>query len=94
MKRRIKSPDFKKWLCSLKLSCKRSEWSNTSELTLVVWVNPRSVHSKLDEDGNIVAKAHPLHHMKGEEIWARSFSGWGVEIAAELCRAPHSGAGQ
>lgn len=78
----------------LKLSCKRSEWSNTSELTLVVWVNPRSVHSKLDEDGNIVAKAHPLHHMKGEEIWACSFSGWGVKIAAELCRAPHSGAGQ
>lgn len=78
---------------SPKVSHERNVWFNTLELTLVVWVNPRSVHSKFDEDGNIVAKANPLHHVKREQIWARSFCGWRVEIAAELCRAPHSGAG-
>lgn len=77
------------------LSCARGNvWSNTSELTLVVWMNPGSVHSKLDEDGNIVTKAHPLHHMQREEIWARPFFGRGIETAAELCRAPLSGTDQ
>lgn len=67
---------------------------NTAELTFIVRMNPRSIHSKFDEDWNIVTKAHPLHHMEGEEIWACSLSGWGVEIAAELCRAPDSGMSQ
>lgn len=65
-------------------------------LTLIVRMNTRSVHSKFDEDGDVVTKTHPLHNMKWEQVWGGVFFGSAgrCETTAQLCRGPHSGPNQ
>lgn len=63
-------------------------------LTLVVWMNTRSIHSKFNKDGNVVTKSHPLHHMQRKEVWGGFSFGSRIETTAQLCGAPLSGLNQ